>query len=124
MQQAIMALVGLCAILLLFVITLKRRVDNLTETLEEARFRQKSLSTVYGRINEQWFPLMERFPYDSQSFRFIGTPIDGIQFEEDKVVFCEFKTNQSTLSPLQKQVKRLVETGRVTWEEFYFTDES
>ena len=66
---------------------------------------------------------MDRYPYDSQAFRFLGSPIDGIQFEEDKIIFCEFKANRSTLSPLQKQIKQLVEAKRVYWEEFYFTAE-
>lgn len=123
MQTAIVALTGICSFLLLLVIALKRRLDALADRLEDERCRQKSLSTVYGRISEQWFPLMDRFPYDSQSFRFIGTPIDGIQFEEDRIVFCEFKTNQSTLSPIQKHIKRLVESKRVYWEEFNFTAE-
>jgi predicted Holliday junction resolvase-like endonuclease len=121
MQNAMIALVALCLLLLLLTMHYKRKLDSLSDQLEEERSRQRSLSTVYGRINEQWFPLMDRYPYDSQSFRFIGTPIDGIQFEEDKIVFCEFKTNQSALSPVQKEIKRLVEAGHVTWEEFNFS---
>lgn len=124
MQNVMMTLVGLCVILFLLVIHYKRKVDAMAEILEDERYRQKSLSTVYGRISEQWFPLMDRYPYDSQSFRFLGTPIDGIQFEEDRIIFCEFKTNQSGLSPLQKQIKQLVQSRRVYWEEFNFTAES
>ena len=120
MQNVIMALVALCVLLLLLTIHYKRRLDSVGDQLEDERSRQRSLSTVYGRISEQWFPLMDRFPYDSQSFRFIGTPIDGIQFEEDRIIFCEFKTNQSSLSPLQRHIKGLVESGHVYWEEFNF----
>lgn len=123
MQNAIIALVGLSILLLLLAMHYKRKLDTLRDILEDERTRQRSLSTVYGRISEQWFPLMDRYPYDSQSFRFIGTPVDGIQFEEDRIVFCEFKTNQSALSPLQRQIKRLVETKQVYWEEFNFTAE-
>jgi predicted Holliday junction resolvase-like endonuclease len=121
MQNAMIALVALCLILLLLTMRYKRKLDLLCDQLEDERTRQRSLSTVYGRINEQWFPLMDRYPYDSQSFRFIGTPVDGIQFEADKIVFCEFKTNQSGLSPLQREIKRLVEAGEVYWEEFNFS---
>jgi predicted Holliday junction resolvase-like endonuclease len=99
----------------------KRRVDALLDQLAEEQSRQRSLSTVYGRISEQWFPFMDRYPYDSQGFRFIGSPIDGIQFEEDRIILCEFKANQSDLSPAQRKIKRMVEEGRVTWEEFHFT---
>ena len=123
MQNAMMALVGMCVLLFLLVIHYKRKVDGLLEILDDERYRQKSLSTTYGRISEQWFPLMDRYPYDSQYFRFIGTPIDGIQFEEDRIIFCEFKTNTSGLSPIQKQIKQLVQSRRVYWEEFNFTAE-
>jgi len=123
LQNAIVALVGLSILLLLLSMHYKRRLDALRDMLEDERSRQRSLSTVYGRISEQWFPLMDRYPYDSQSFRFIGTPIDGIQFEEDRIIFCEFKSNQSALSPLQKQIKQLVEARKVYWEEFNFTAE-
>ena len=121
MEKVIIALVGLSILLLLLAMYYKRKLDDIRDMLEDERSRQRSLSTVYGRISEQWFPLMDRYPYDSQSFRFIGTPIDGIQFEEDRIVFCEFKNNQSSLSPLQKQIKRLVENRQVYWEEFNFT---
>jgi predicted Holliday junction resolvase-like endonuclease len=121
LQNVIIALVALSVLLLLLAMHYKRRVDALADLLADERSRQRSLSTVYGRISEQWFPLMDRYPYDSQSFRFLGTPVDGIQFEEDRIVFCEFKANQSALSPLQKQIKRLIETKQVYWEEFNFT---
>jgi predicted Holliday junction resolvase-like endonuclease len=123
LQNAIIALVALSILLLFLAMHYKRKLDALRDMLEDERSRQRSLSTVYGRINEQWFPLMDRYPYDSQSFRFIGTPIDGIQFEEDRIIFCEFKSNQSALSPIQKQIKQLVESRQVYWEEFNFTAE-
>ena len=123
MQNVIIALVGLCAALLLLAMHYKRRLDSLRDALEDERSRQRSLSTVYGRISEQWFPLMDGFPYDSQSFRFIGSPVDGIQFEADKIVFCEFKTNTSALSPPQRRIKQLIEARRVYWEEFNFAEE-
>ncbi len=121
MQNAILALGGFSLLLLLLTFYYKRRVDALTDLLEEERSRSRSLSTVYGQINEQWFPLMDRYPYDSQYCRFLGTPVDGVQFEEDRIIFCEFKTNRSGLSPVQKRIKQLIQDRRVYWEEFYFT---
>ncbi len=85
--------------------------------------RQKSLSATYGRITEQWFPLMDAYPYDARHFRFLGTPIDGVQFEEDRIVFVEFKANRSQLSPEQRRIKELVEEGYVYWETYRFADE-
>jgi predicted Holliday junction resolvase-like endonuclease len=122
MQNAIFALAGLSILLLFTVVAYKRKYDGLREMLEDQRFRQRSLSTTYGKISEQWFPLMDRYPYDAHGFRFLGSPIDGIQFEEDRIVFCEFKANRSDLSPGQRRIKKLVEAGKVYWEEFYFVE--
>ena len=114
----------LCALLALSLVVALRRIRRLEDTLDNELSRQRSLSTTYGRITEQWFPLMDAYPYDPQGFRFLGTPIDGIQFEEDRVVFVEFKANRSQLSSVQRRVKRLVEEGYVYWEAFHFTEGS
>ena len=117
-------LAALCALLALSLLLAARRVRALRDALEAERSRQRSLSTSYGRITEQWFPLMEAYPYDPQRFRFLGTPVDGVQFEDDRIVFVEFKANRSRLSEAQRRMKRLVEDGYVFWEEFHFTDEA
>jgi predicted Holliday junction resolvase-like endonuclease len=122
-QPLLLALGGLCLFLLLVIALMKRRLDSLSERLAEEEARQKSLSTTYGRITEQWFPLMAEYPYDPQNFRFLGSPIDGVQFEEDRIILVEFKANRSRLSENQKRIKRLVEEGEVYWDEFHFTDE-
>ena len=67
---------------------------------------------------------MEEYPYDPHGFRFLGSPLDGVQFEEDRIVFVEFKTNRSRLSENQKRLKRLIEQGEVYFEEFRFTEDS
>jgi len=62
---------------------------------------------------------MERYPFNSQDFRFIGTPVDGLQFEEDKVVFIEIKAGRSAgLSQKQERIKRLIQDRKVEWFEF------
>jgi predicted Holliday junction resolvase-like endonuclease len=118
-----LVLAAACGALLLIVVALARRVRQLSERLAAADFQQRSLSTTYGRITEQWFPLMEQYPYDPQGFRFLGTPIDGVQFEDDRIVFVEFKTNKSQLSKRQKHFRALVESGEVYFEEFRFTED-
>jgi predicted Holliday junction resolvase-like endonuclease len=120
MQNVLYVLICALGITFLLFLYYKRKADLLADQLSEEKFRGKSLSTVYGQINEQWFPLMEAYPYDSQYFRFLGAPVDGIQFEEDRIIFCEFKTNTSGLSPVQKRIKQIVESKRVYWEEFNF----
>ncbi|MEP6755598.1 MAG: Holliday junction resolvase-like protein [Chthonomonadales bacterium] len=122
LQQVIMTLAGLSLLLGLICIIAIGRAQKYRQQLEDERFRQKSLSTTYGKISEQWFPLMDGFPYDSQGFRFLGNPIDGIQFEEDRIIFCEFKANRSGLSTDQRRIRDLVNAGEVYWEEFRFSD--
>lgn len=97
-------------------------ITRLRTALDAERSRRGSLASTYGRISEQWFPLTDAFPYDSRGFRFLGTPIDGVQFEEDRIIFCEFKANRSELSEGQRRIRDLVRQGRVEWQEFRFTD--
>lgn len=94
------------------------RVSKLKERLREVESSKQSLSTVYGRITEQWAPFMAGYPYDPRHFRFLGSPVDGVQFEEDKIVFVEFKANGSKLTPREKRCRELVEQGKVEWLEF------
>ena len=68
-------------------------------------------------MTEQFLPFLKDYPYDPQNFRFIGTPVDGIQFCDDKIVFIEFKTANSQLSPRQKQIAELVWQKRIEFEE-------
>ena len=51
----------------------------------------RSQSVKFGQISEQFIPLHKVFPWDSKQFRFLGSPIDGIQFEEDQIILLEFK---------------------------------
>lgn len=113
-----------CGVLLIAFLVTLARLRALAERLSDTEFQNRSLSTTYGRITEQWFPLMDAYPYDPQGFRFLGSPVDGVQFEEDRIVFVEFKANRSRLSASQKRLRKLVEEGYVYWEEFHFTDEN
>ena len=78
---------------------------------------KRSQSTRYGQITEQFAPFLSSWPWDSKGFRFLGTPVDGVQFNPDGVVFVEVKTASSRLSPLQREVRAHVEAGRVSWKE-------
>lgn len=94
------------------------RVSKLKERIREIESSKRSLSATYGNITEQWAPFMSGYPYDPRNFRFLGSPIDGVQFEDDKVVFVEFKANGSKLTPREQRIRQLVEAGRVEWLEF------
>lgn len=76
-----------------------------------------------GLIAEQFAPFtraFERLGWDPQEFRFLGKPIDGVQFEEDGIVIVEFKTGNSSLSRRQRHIKDLVDQGKVRFQEVRF----
>ena len=101
---------GLSVILLLVCI-------NLTKKIQEQKSLRRSESTRYGQISEQFFPLVEQYPFDPKHFRFLGSPIDGVQFEEDKIVLVEFKSAGSKLSTRQRRIRDLVNEGHVEFQE-------
>jgi predicted Holliday junction resolvase-like endonuclease len=117
------ALGGLSGLLLCTVLFLAWRLRRLEALLDDETFRNRSLASTYGRITEQWFPLLKSYPYDPQDFRFLGSPVDGVQFNEDSIVFIEFKANKSRLSEKQRRIKKMIEEGHIYWEEFHFTDD-
>ena len=86
--------------------------------LKESRSNNQSLSTRYGKISEQFMPFISNYPWDPQDFRFLGSPIDGIQFENDKIILVEFKTASSTFSKRQRVIRDQVERGLVEFKEF------
>jgi predicted Holliday junction resolvase-like endonuclease len=110
-------LVIVVALLLVCFFVLAKFFLDLKSAYNSLLFDKRSLSVKYGQLTEQWIPFSEKFPYNSQNFRFIGKPIDGIAFEDDKIVFVEFKSNKSSLSESQKRVRDLVEKKRVEWFE-------
>jgi predicted Holliday junction resolvase-like endonuclease len=114
----ILALILFVGFILLLYRRLSIKHELLKLDLQEALFQKKSLSSKYGKMTEQFIPFLETYPYDEQNFRFIGSPIDGVQFEPDKVVLLEFKTSGSGLTSKQKEIKKLVEKGKVEFQEF------
>ena len=89
------------------------------DKLSRLKFQKQSLSTKYGKITEQFLPFLDAFPYDQSGFRFIGSPIDGVQFEDDKIIFFEFKIGTSRMTSKQSNIKELIESKKVYFEEIY-----
>ena len=102
-------LVGISGILALALVG----VFFLYKRLRYEQFRNKSLSTKYGKLTEQFLPLVKSYPWNPSNFRFLGSPIDGVQFEDDQIILVEFKAGQSRLSRRQEQIRKLVESGKV-----------
>lgn len=89
------------------------RLRDRVRRLEHSR---RSQSTRYGQTMEQFAPFMQDWPWDPKGFRFLGAPIDGVQFNDDEVVLVEIKSAGSRLSPVQQRVRDQVHAGRVRWE--------
>lgn len=113
----ILLLAGVCFFLY-------QRVQELSSYANQLSFSKQSQSVKYGKMSENWIPLSEKFPYDKEKFRFLGNPIDGVAFLEDKIVFCEFKANTSRLSKSQESIKELVKNKKVEWMEYRLPSEN
>jgi len=100
-------------VILLLTFLVKKTLGGLSR---EGSLR-RSESTRYGQITEQFMPFISEYPYDSKQFRFLGSPIDGVQFEEDKIVMIEFKSAGSQLSTRQRRIRNLVREGKVDFQE-------
>jgi len=103
---------------------------------EEERIRKeaikRSTATIIGRVGEQLAPLLifSNYKINPKDMRFIGTPIDFIVFKglyegnPEKILFIEVKSGRSsTLTPRERKVKELVESGKVEWLTIHLSSE-
>ena len=104
-------------VLVLFCITLFLLWRRSVKLLKNTKFAKKSLSSLYGKTTEQFMPFIANFGYDPKNFRFIGTPVDGIVFDENEIIFMEFKSANSRLTSKQNNIKAIVQKRRVRFEE-------
>ena len=106
-------------ILILFLLLITSLLINsrLYKNLSKERFRNRSQSTKYGQLTEQFMPLLDLYPWNPSGFKFLGNPIDVIQFENDRIVLVEFKTASSKLSKTQREIKNLVASNKVEFRE-------
>ena len=51
-------------------------ISRMSRELKQEQFRNRSLSSKYGKLTEQFLPLIDSYPWNSQKFRFLGSPID------------------------------------------------
>ena len=95
----------------------RRRILELEAQVTALDSAKRSQSTRYGQITEQFAPMLASWPWDPKRFKFLGDPIDGVQFTDQGIVFVEIKTNTSRLSTVQRQVRDHIQAGRVHWHE-------
>lgn len=113
MSVEIKIIIALSFLVILFFYLWRKTRDHAADI----KFQKHSLSSKYGKMTEQFLPFLADYPYNPQNFRFLGTPIDGIQFDEDKIIFLEFKTADAQLSQKQRYIRDLVKDGRITFEQ-------
>ena len=85
--------------------------------------RVHGASVGRGLMAEQFAPFtdtFQNFGWDIQEFKFLGRPVDGIQFEEDEIIIVEFKTGDSNMSQKQRRIKALIDEGKVRFQEIRF----
>jgi len=84
----------------------------------------RSRAVLSGNFSEQLAPYLPDFKYNPSDCRFIGKPVDMIVFnglsdgELKDVTFLEIKSGDSKLNNNQRDLKRVVESGKVKWEEY------
>ena len=83
---------------------------------------KKSAEVRLGKIGENMAPFMRGWPYDANNFRFLGHPVDGIQFTDDEIIFIEIKTGKSRLSKSQKKAREIIRKGNVSFATFRVDD--
>lgn len=104
-------------LLFIFILMLLFLYRKLQGQICRLKSEKKSLLARFGKTAEQFLPFLKDYPFDPENFRFLGSPIDGVQFGDEKIIFIEFKTGDSRLSTEQKRIKELVNRRKVEFME-------
>ncbi len=107
--------------ILLYLYERKRRRKE-EKRCEEILSQHRSTLVKHGQKWEHFVPFMTQFEEvgNKENFVFLGSPIDGVCFDEDFIKFIEVKTGTSQLSEKQKRIRDLVEKKKVRWYELRF----
>ncbi|HLC71520.1 MAG TPA: Holliday junction resolvase-like protein [Candidatus Nanoarchaeia archaeon] len=82
----------------------------------------RSRASLGGKFSENLSPYFPDFPFHPTEMRWLGSPVDYIVFkgmDNDKIeelVFLEIKSGKSVLTSREKQIKKLIEEGKVSWK--------
>ena len=116
----IQLLLGVIIILLALVLFYQNQSSRQRQQLEQLNTNYRSMYVKHGKHWEHFVPFMDNFPGNKENFRFLGTPIDGVIFDNEAITFVEVKTGNSRLSEKQEKVKRLVEEKKFKWKELRY----
>ncbi len=105
-------------IVYLYIRKMVNKNKDLEDELKQTTFALRSAYIKFGKTFEQFVPFTKDFTQEEKNgFTFLGMPIDGVIFGEDKIKFVEIKTGESQLSGKQKKIKKMVENGQVEFME-------
>ncbi|MDD5212802.1 MAG: Holliday junction resolvase-like protein [Candidatus Gracilibacteria bacterium] len=83
---------------------------------------KKSREVILGEVYEKVAPMLENFPYNHKDLTFVGRGIDYIVFDGlaegnlKNIVFLEIKSGKSTLNKNERDIRDIVEKGKVSYE--------
>jgi len=97
----------------------KKQTEKIQKSYQTMLSQKKSSEVRVGKIGENLAPFLKDWPYDPNRFRFIGNPVDGIQFTDDEVIFIEIKTGKSKLTKSQRAIRNVLrKEGAVSFATF------
>lgn len=94
-----------------------RENNTLREDYRKLLSQKKKSEVVTGQIAEKLAPFTDHFPYNPQDAQFLGNPIDYVVFEKEKISIVEIKSGRSRLTKKQRDIKTLIEKGKVEFVE-------
>ena len=100
--------VGICLAIYIIVVLLRAWMN-------ERRLRKRS-PYHYGASVNQFIPLTKNYPWDLSGFRFLGSPVTGIQFNEDEIIFVEFIFSNPPENRHEYPLRQLVQDGRIKFK--------
>jgi predicted Holliday junction resolvase-like endonuclease len=110
----------------------KWKIEAAAEIRKDSKNRSRS--TLKGRIAEQMAPILPEFSFNPADARFVGSPVDYIIFDgltevadEKKqtlrIIFMDVKKGNGDLTRTQRVIKKAVEDKAVAWETLRLADE-
>jgi predicted Holliday junction resolvase-like endonuclease len=92
------------------------QIEQQEERYNKLLSQKKSSEVKVGQTVEQLVGFLDSFPYPNEEIKALYQPVDLIVFKEDEIVFIEVKSGDSQLSPKQRKIKELVQSGKVRFE--------
>lgn len=126
----------LAIIFLIIVVLISFFIGKITERLKNSSREKKSRkdaikrsrAVLGGQFAEQIAPLLPNFPCNPGDARFVGKPVDFIAFPGvaegkpiEEILFIEVKTGEAKLSGREKEIRNLIENGKVRYAEYRFS---